>query len=96
MNPDGSVSSRAFKLREKDQGELSVDVKSMTSPEIAIRDRTKFALVELINREVLELGLQTYYDPVDSNHAHAVIIGMTMDDEIMPGSLARRARVVNI
>jgi len=96
MNPDGSVSSRAFKLREKDHGELSVYVKSMTTPEIAIKDKSRFALVELKNQGVLELDLYSYYDPVEGNPAHAVIIGMTMEDEVTPGLLARRARIVNI
>jgi hypothetical protein len=27
LNPDGSATSRVFKLKEKDKGELSVDVK---------------------------------------------------------------------
>lgn len=31
MAPDGSATSRVFKLREKDNGELSVDVKSLTT-----------------------------------------------------------------
>lgn len=100
MNPDGSATSRVFKLREKDNGELSVDVKSMTTPEKAIGDPTKFMLFEISNAAVLGAGLFTYHAPLSEqkqgidNPAHAVIIGMSLDDDILPGILARKSRRV--
>ena len=38
MNPDGTATSRVFKLRDKDNGQLSVDVKSLTTSEQAVGD----------------------------------------------------------
>lgn len=99
LNPDGTATSRVFKLKEKDSGELSVDVKSMTTAEKAVTDMARFFLFELPNAEVLKLKepqLYTYYDPLPDglNDAHAVIIGMNMEDEITPGLLARKSRRV--
>ena len=95
-NPDGSATSRVFKLREKDAGMLSVDLKSMTSAERAISDPGRFMLFELKNESVEEIDLKTVYDPLDdgSNDAHALITGMQMDDEIAPGHLARNSKRV--
>ena len=69
VNPDGTATSRVFKLREKDNGELS-------------------------NSDVIKIGLNTYHAEVSdgSNDAHAVIIGMSMEDDIMPGLLAKSSR----
>ncbi|HUZ60674.1 MAG TPA: hypothetical protein VMU83_18020 [Hanamia sp.] len=96
MNPDGTATSRVFKLRAKDNGELSVDVKSMITPEKAVGDPTRYFLFELANEDVEKLELQSYHDslPDGSNDAHAVIIGMTIDDEIKPGLLARKSKRV--
>jgi len=90
MNPDGTATSRVFKLREKDNGELSVDVSSLTSPEISIGDKSKFLLLQIENKSVIALDLSTYHAPeVDgSNDAHAGY-GMSLEDEIIPGLLAR-------
>lgn len=96
LNPDGSATSRVFKLREKDQGELSVDVKSMTTPQVAIGDSSRFFLFEINNTSVLEIDLKTLHDPLPDgeNDAHAVIVGMTLEDEIAPGLLARKSKRV--
>lgn len=99
MNPDGTATSRVFKLREKDKGELSVDIKSMTTPEKSVGDRTNCFLFEIPNSAVLEINfprLKTFHDPLDdgSNDAHAVITGMTMEDDITPGILARSSKRV--
>jgi hypothetical protein len=50
MNPDGTATSRVFKLREKDHGELSVDVKSMTTVEASVGDASQFMLFEIANQ----------------------------------------------
>ncbi len=94
MNPDGTATSRVFKLRDKDNGQLSVDVKSLTTPQQAVGDPTKYMLFELSNADVLSLGLESYYDPLPNNAAHAYIWGMTLNDDILPGLLARTSKRV--
>ena len=100
MNPDGTATSRVFKLREKDAGALSVDVKSLTTFAQAIGDVDNFMLFELENRTVLDLGLDTFHDPCSmvthgyDNPAHAVIIGLELDDDILPGLLAKKSKRV--
>lgn len=101
LNPDGTASSRVFKLKLKDNGELSVDVKSMTIAEKVVGDKTKFFLFELQNKEVIQITdpqLNTYHDPLldGTNDAHAVIVGMTLEDDITPGLLARVSKRVFI
>ncbi len=100
-NPDGTATSRVFKLREKDKGELSVDVKSMTTAERAVSDSSKYFLFELPNTAILaitEPQLHTYHDPNSdgTNDAHAVIVGMSSEDDITPGLLARASRKIAI
>lgn len=102
MYPDGTPTSRVFKLRAKDNGELSVDVKSLTDPAAAIGDPTRFMLFEVENKIVLDLGLNSLYDPLNleehgiDNPSHAIITGMVEDDEILPGLLAKNATRVII
>ena len=95
-NPDGSATSRVFKLREKDNGKLSVDVKAMTTYEKSVGDPDRFFLFEIWNTDVEEIGLITEHAPLPdgSNDAHSVILGMTMEDEILPGELAKKSRRV--
>lgn len=97
-NPDGSPHSRIFKPREKDNGEVSVDVKSLTTAAVSISDPSKYVLFEIANSDVVDLGLDTFHDPLldGSNDAHAVIIGIEMDDDIKPGLLARKSKRVLI
>lgn len=94
MNPDGTATSRIFKLREKDNGELSVDVESLTTAEKAVIDPSRFMLFKIANNYVFEIGLETYHSPTPGGHndAHAVIVGMDLDDEIMPGLLAKASQ----
>jgi hypothetical protein len=100
MNPDGTAHSRVFRLKEKDNGELSVDVRSMTTPEKSIGDASKFMLFEVANLSVLSMGLTTFHDPCTTeihsfdNPAHAVIVGMSDDDDVLPGLLARKSKRV--
>lgn len=102
LNPDGTATSRVFKLRaSKDETELSVDVKSMTTPEKSVGDKDRFFLFELPNTAVLEITepqLTTYHDPLKdgTNDAHALISGMTAEDDITPGLLARASKKVAI
>lgn len=62
VDPDGRPTSRNFKLRPKDEGKLSVDVASLTTPELAVRDLSKFALASLANADITAIGLSTFYD----------------------------------
>lgn len=97
-NPDGSPTSRVFKLRPKDKGELSTDVKSLTTPEISIGDKEKFNLFEIQVAAVKSLELNCIYDPLTierdgvDNIAHSFISGLQDDDDILPGLLARKSK----
>jgi len=97
-NPDGTATSRVFKLREQDEGKLSVDLKSKTTPISSVGDPSKYFLFELKNSTVKEIGLDSIYDPLDDgvNDAHSLIIGMSLDDEVAPGYLARKSKRVII
>ena len=97
FDPNGNPTSRIFKLRPKDNGELSVDVKSMSTSEKSIKDSAKFFLFELPYAGVLDIeGLNTLHDPLpnQANDAHAVIIGCSEEDEIKPNQLAKIAKLV--
>lgn len=96
LNPDGTATSRVFKLRPKDQGRLSVNVKSLTNFYTSVGDQERFILFEIANVEIIQQGLQTEYDPLEdgSNDAHAVIVGIDEDDEMIPRRLAAKARRV--
>ncbi len=102
LNPDGSATSRVFKLRPKDNGQLSVDVKSLTTAEFSVIDPTKFVLFEINNKDVIDLGLETIHDPLTliehgiDNHAHALVLGIDKEDDIIPGLLAKKSTRVII
>ena len=91
FNPNGSPTSRAFKLREKDNGQLSVDVKSRSSPEKSVGDATRFILLEVVAQVVYEVGLYAQFDPLPENPAHAFIGGMDLEDDLKPKLLAEKA-----
>jgi hypothetical protein len=82
LNPDGTATSRVFKLRPKDQGELSVNIASLTTLEASVMDPIKYFLFEILNKSVLEVGLFTFHAPLEdgSNDAHAVIVGMDINE----------------
>ncbi|MEK7254101.1 MAG: hypothetical protein AAB316_05100 [Bacteroidota bacterium] len=100
LNPDGTPTSRAFKLRPKDEGKLSVDVKSLSTPEKSVLDAERFFLFELPNRALLAIGLESFFDPLTlaehgiENAAHAYIWGLQEDDDTKPGLLARQSRIL--
>lgn len=96
VNPDGTATSRVFKLREKDDGELSVDVVSLTTPEKSVGDSTRFMLFKIKADSVYEIELEPIHKPESdgSNDAHAVIIGMSLDDDIKPSLLAKKSNRV--
>ncbi|MGV3767286.1 MAG: hypothetical protein ACO1NW_14225 [Chitinophagaceae bacterium] len=101
LNPDGSATSRLFKLRAKDEGKLSVDVKEMTTPDQAVIDPTKFILFEIPVRGVSEIKLDAIHDPLTleehgvENLAHALILGIDDDDDVKPGLLARMSKRID-
>jgi hypothetical protein len=100
VDPDGRPTSRNFKLRPKDNGKLSVDVASLTTPEQSVRDLDKFALASVANADVRAIGLAGFYDPCTvekhgfDNPAHAYIWGMADEDDILPALLAQHAVVI--
>jgi hypothetical protein len=93
-NPDGSATSRVFKLREKDKGELSVDIKELTTVESAIVNKTSFMLFEIPVSSVLKLNLSAIHDPLTDNDAHAYIGGLDINDDIKPSQLAKASKKV--
>ena len=100
LNPDGTATSRLFKLRAKDFGHLSIDVKELTTPEKSVQDKEKFVLFEVPVYEVKTLGLNAIHDPLTfeldgvDNIAHGLINGLEEGDDIMPGLLARQSKRV--
>jgi hypothetical protein len=94
LNPDGSATSRVFKLREKDNSKLSVDIKEMISKEDSVGDLDKFVLFEISVVSVESIELSAYHEPIPNNTAHAYIWGLNIDDDIKPGQLARLSRRV--
>ena len=93
----GRPNSRAFTPRTKDKGELSVDIKSLTTYKLAILDPQIFSLFSFHTSFAYSLGLQCNYDPwtielngID-NLAHSLILGIPEDDEAIAGLLARNS-----
>jgi hypothetical protein len=71
----------------------------MTTAEKSVEDASKFFLFELPNKAVIEVRnpqLVTYHDAIEdgTNDAHAVIVGMSINDDITPGLLARASKKV--
>lgn len=85
----GRPTSRAFAPRPKDDGKLSIEIKSLTSFFEAIKDERKYLLFSILSKIVYNLNLQCIYDPEDDNPAHALITGFDPEDESIPGILAR-------
>ena len=73
----------------------------MTTANIAVLDKGNFFLFEILNKSVMLIKspqLTTYLDPLLNgvNNAHAVITGMSLEDEITPGILAKASKKVLI
>jgi hypothetical protein len=93
LNPDGTATSRVFKLREKDEGRLSVDLASLTTPAIAVFDSNSYNLFQINNTTVEEIELITIYDAdfAAQKNSHCLIIGMQLGDDIKPAYLAKKS-----
>jgi hypothetical protein len=95
--------SRIFKARDKDEGKLSMDVKSLTTPEASVGNSVEWALFELSNEHVLQIpdmqgtNLQSIHDPLPNaesaieNPAHCLVFHVDPDDDITPKMLAKIA-----
>lgn len=95
LDSAGFATSRAFKPRPIDEGKLSVNVKSMTTEMLSVlNDPNKFVLFEVDVADVCALSLSVEHDPIESNEAHALILTIPEDDDILPGQLARKSRRV--
>ena len=97
----GRPSSRAFAPRPKDEGKLSVDIERLTTKEKCIIDPGKFVLFQVKASVPHNAGLKCIYDPLKyeedgvDNPAHALITGFDLEDESVPGILARQAQRLN-
>ncbi len=95
VKPDGTLSSRAFAPRPKDEGKLSVDVERLTTYDRAIKDEKKFLLYRIQAVNAYDIELDCTFDPNPpedtTNDAHALIIGFPSDDESKPAILAQKA-----
>lgn len=91
----GLATSRAFTPRPKDKGKLSVDLCRLSTKEKAIGDINRFALFIIKNRTIIDIGLQSVYDPLTNysdgfdNLAHCLIGTIPEEDESLAGILAR-------
>ncbi|MET2985997.1 hypothetical protein [Aureibaculum conchae] len=96
----GRPTSRAFTPRPKDDGKLSVDLASLTTPLKSIANSSRFCLWLINNKTILDLKLSAIYDPVKNNDvdnpSHCIIIGFNEEDESVPGILSRTSTKVNI
>ena len=79
IKPDGIPASSSFTLKKDSSGALekglSVDVERFTSPEISIKDVTKYRLFALSVEFIRQINLDCISDSVEGNSAHALIIG---------------------
>ena len=94
----GRPTSRAFTPRPKDDGMLSVNISTMTTPLESCQNNTiKFTVFLIKNTLVKSISLTAIYDPlniIDDNidsPAHSLIVGFPYDDESKAGILARSA-----
>ena len=93
----GRPTSRAFAPRPKDNGKLSVDIERLTTYEKAVMDLKRFVLFGFLAELAYSLGLSCIYDPIDKeNIAHALVTRFPVDDESIPGIIARRAQKVTM
>lgn len=95
VNPNGTATSRVFKLRPLDSGKLSTDLKRLTTSELAIKNKEEFNLFEITVEDIWALSLDTVHDSLPENIAHSYIWGMNEEDDIAPGLLARKSRRIN-
>lgn len=96
LNPDGTATSRVFKLRPKDNSGLSVDLARLTTPQKAVVDELQFNLFEIRNDKIESIDLHTIYDANynAANNSHSLIIGMTIEDETKPTFLAKNSKKI--
>lgn len=90
----GLPNSRAFAPRPKDEGKLSVNIKSLSSYLESIVAERNFRLFMFSASVVYKLKLSCIYDPLPDNNAHALVSGFDSEDESAPGIIARSAKEV--
>ncbi len=97
LNPDGTPTSRVFKLRAKDEGKLSMGLARLTTPAVFVGDSTLFNVFEISNNHVENIDLYTIFDGEHNKNtpAHCLIIGMEEEDDAKPAYLAKNARKIN-
>jgi hypothetical protein len=101
IKPDGTLSSRAFAPRPKDEGKLSVDIERLTTYEKAILDVNKFRLYQIKAEIAYSIELKCIYDPLTlednnvANLAHSLIVGFEEEDEAKSAILAKNATKID-
>jgi len=80
LNPDGTVSSAAFKLHGKADPSLSVDLARLTTPRESLdRARNPTSRLGQLNAEVpIGLGLTVRHAPIEGNVSHSLVEGATI------------------
>ncbi len=73
---NGRITSAAFKPKPGEDG-LSIDILSLTSIEISIKDPGKFLAAIIIAEDVTKKGCECVHNPVPENYSHALIKGIT-------------------
>lgn len=91
---DGSVSSVAFMTNNFPDGQASVDLARLATPEASVNREGKGRrkLGQLQARGPRALGLEVVHDPLDDNESHSLILGA--DSKAMCRKLARLVEVV--
>ena len=77
LNLDGTVNSNAYKLNEKPDPEISVDLSQLTTVREALNRAPgpQFKIGIIQAKDARTLGLNVRHDPRDDNPAHSVIEG---------------------
>lgn len=73
---NGRITSAAFKPKPSEDG-LSVDILSLTTIEISIKEPSKYLAAIIIAEDATKEGCECEHNPVPGNYSHALIKGVT-------------------
>ncbi len=94
ISKTGTISSRAFELREKDNGLLSLNIKRLTAFELFVHDADKFALCQILTKVFHDNGARCLYAPESDNPAH-VLVHDGSNDDVYLRTLAESAQLID-
>lgn len=89
---NGTISSSAYKVNDRPEEEISVDLAHLTTIEKTLKDRPHFGIGSLIALDPRSLGLEVVHDPLPDNEAHSLIQGVTENAQCT--ELAKRTKIV--